>query len=69
MPRLRGRAVIPWTILLGETNVGSTIFWLGAGADDGPIAAQSRYRIDPETITARDLYDRVLIALTEMLTR
>ncbi|SDL79912.1 methionyl-tRNA formyltransferase [Aliiruegeria lutimaris] len=67
LPRLRGRAVIPWTILLGETTSGSTIFWLGAGADDGPIAAQSHYSIDPETITARDLYDRVLIALTEML--
>lgn len=67
LPRLRGRGVIPWTILLGETDVGASLFWLGEGADDGPIAAQSRYAIDPETVTARELYDRALRALTGLL--
>ncbi|GAB2208772.1 methionyl-tRNA formyltransferase [Roseibium sp. ROS1] len=67
LPRLRGRGVIPWTILVGETEAGATLFWLGEGVDDGPIAAQMRYDIDPETITARELYDRVRNAVSQML--
>lgn len=67
LPRLRGRGVIPWTVLLGESDVGASLFWLGEGADDGPIAAQARYAVDPETVTARELYDRALQALTELL--
>lgn len=67
LPRLRGRGVIPWTILLGETVAGASLFWLREGVDDGPIAAQARYEIDPETITARELYDRVRQAVSEML--
>ncbi len=67
LPRLRGRGVIPWTVLLQERNVGSSLFWLGEGADDGPIAAQARYAVDPETVTARDLYDRSLRAVSGLL--
>ncbi len=67
LPRLRGRGVIPWTVLLGERDVGASLFWLGEGADDGPIAAQARYAVDPDTVTARELYDRALQALTELL--
>lgn len=67
LPRLRGRGVIPWTVLLGERNVGSSLFWLGEGADDGPIAAQARYAVDPDTVTARELYDRSLRAISGLL--
>ncbi|WP_282021746.1 methionyl-tRNA formyltransferase [Ruegeria faecimaris] len=67
LPRLRGRGVIPWTVILGETDVGASLFWLGEGADDGPIAAQARYAVDPDTVTARELYDRALQALTQLL--
>ncbi|MGI9368815.1 MAG: methionyl-tRNA formyltransferase [Ruegeria sp.] len=67
LPRLRGRGVIPWTVLLGERDVGASLFWLGEGADDGPIAAQARYAVDPETVTARELYDRAMQALTGLL--
>lgn len=52
---------------MGETEAGATLFWLGEGVDDGPIAAQMRYDIDPETITARELYDRVRNAVSQML--
>ncbi|WP_299503536.1 formyltransferase family protein [uncultured Roseobacter sp.] len=67
LPKLRGRGVLPWTILLGERDVGASLFWLGAGADDGPLAAQARFQINPDTVTARELYDRVLEALAGML--
>lgn len=67
LPRLRGRAVIPWAILLGESEMGSSLFWIDAGTDTGDIAAKARFRVDPETITARELYDRHLAALTDLL--
>ncbi|MES0863511.1 formyltransferase family protein [Ruegeria sp. SCPT10] len=67
LPKLRGRGVIPWTVLLRERNVGSSLFWLGEGADDGPIAAQARYAVDPNTVTARELYDRSLRAISGLL--
>jgi methionyl-tRNA formyltransferase len=67
LPRLRGRAVIPWAILLGEREVGSTLFWIDEGTDTGAIAAKTRFTIDPDTVTARELYDRHLEALAGML--
>ncbi|MDJ0993792.1 MAG: methionyl-tRNA formyltransferase [Dinoroseobacter sp.] len=67
LPRLRGRAVIPWTILTGEDQSGGTLFWMDEGVDTGDIAAQSRFPIDPERETARGLYDKQTTALTGML--
>src|SRR5262245_43904158 len=37
LPKMRGRAVIPWTILIGERETGSTLFWIDEGTDSGPI--------------------------------
>ncbi|SMX47328.1 methionyl-tRNA formyltransferase [Actibacterium lipolyticum] len=67
LPKLRGRAVIPWTILLGEDRSGASIFWLGDGADTGDIAAQLVFPIDPHEETARGLYDKQLDAIKELL--
>ncbi|MCB1355585.1 MAG: hypothetical protein KDK53_03500 [Maritimibacter sp.] len=67
LPRLRGRAVIPWTILAGERQSGATLFWIDAGVDTGDIAAQTVFAIDPETETARGLYDKQISALAQML--
>lgn len=67
LPRLRGRGVIPWTILLGLEETGATLFWLGEGADTGPIAAQRRFPVDPRHETAATLYARQIAALAEML--
>lgn len=67
LPRMRGRAVIPWTILRGETEGGASLFWLGEGADDGDIALQRLFPLDPEAETARSYYDKVVAALREML--
>jgi methionyl-tRNA formyltransferase len=57
LPRFRGRAVIPWTILMDEEMSGSTLFWLDEGVDSGAIVAQRLFPISPEE-TARSLYDK-----------
>lgn len=66
LPRLRGRAVIPWTILLDEKITGSTLFWLDEGVDTGPILAQRFFHLAPDE-TATTLYARHLQALEEVL--
>lgn len=67
LPRMRGRAVIPWQILTGQQQGGATLFWIGEGIDDGPIAAQALFDIDPHTITARQLYDRAVSEMSGLL--
>jgi methionyl-tRNA formyltransferase len=57
LPRFRGRAVIPWTILANEPTTGSTFFWLDAGVDSGPIIVQELFPVAPDE-TARSLYDK-----------
>lgn len=67
LPRMRGRGVIPWTILRNEPESGATLFWLGEGVDTGPIAAQKVFPVDPRGETARSLYDKSTDALAKML--
>jgi len=66
LPRLRGRAVIPWTILLGEGESASTLFWLDEGTDSGPILLQRHFALSPEE-SARSLYDKHTANLAAML--
>ncbi len=67
LPRFRGHCAIPWTILSRARDAGTSLFWLSEGVCDGPIAAQARYAINPDTVTSRELYDRALRALTGLL--
>ncbi|MBX9459780.1 MAG: methionyl-tRNA formyltransferase [Rhizobium sp.] len=57
LPRMRGRAVIPWTILRNEAITGSTLFWLDEGMDSGDILLQRLFPVEAEE-TARSLYDK-----------
>jgi len=66
LPRLRGRAVIPWTILLDEKITASTLFWIDDGVDSGPLLAQQFLHIAPDE-TATTLYARHMRALAAML--
>jgi len=66
LPRLRGRAAIPWTILLGERITASTLFWVGEGVDEGPILAQRFFIVAPDE-TARSLYTKHMRALERAL--
>ncbi|BCP53914.1 methionyl-tRNA formyltransferase [Kaistia sp. 32K] len=66
LPHMRGRAVIPWTILLGKRETAATLFWLDAGVDSGPILLQQMITVRPDE-TARGLYDKQTEALARML--
>ena len=46
LPRGRGRAPIPWTIVKAEIEFGVTLQWLVKGADKGPICSQNTRRVD-----------------------
>lgn len=66
LPRLRGRAVIPWTILTGMTETAATLFWLDEGTDSGPILLQTPVPVAPDE-TAASLYAKHTAALAAML--
>ncbi|HTH27418.1 MAG TPA: formyltransferase family protein [Sphingobium sp.] len=66
LPRLRGRAVIPWTILLDEKITASTLFRLDEGVDSGPIIAQKFFHVAPDE-TAGTLYAKHMRALRHIL--
>lgn len=66
LPRLRGRAVIPWTILLDEPITASSLFWLADGTDTGDILRQEFIHVASDE-TAQTLYDKHMSALRCML--
>ena len=66
LPRMRGRAVIPWTILLGEHATAASLFWLDDGVDSGPILLQEPIAVAADE-TARTLYGKQTAALARML--
>jgi methionyl-tRNA formyltransferase len=66
LPTGRGRAPIPWAILLGLPQTGVTLFKMDQGVDSGPIVAQLRVAIEPRE-TAATLYDKVGQAHAELL--
>src|SRR3546814_5174240 len=68
LPRLRGRGVIPWTILANEPITAGTLFWIDDGADSGPILEQAFFHVAPDE-TAASLYARHMRALGEMMPR
>ncbi|KXU32795.1 MULTISPECIES: formyltransferase family protein [unclassified Sphingobium] len=68
LPRLRGRAAIPWTILQQEPITAGTLFWIDAGTDTGDIVDQQYFHVAPDE-TAATLYAKHMRALAVMLDR
>jgi methionyl-tRNA formyltransferase len=66
LPQMRGRAVIPWTILLALAETGSTMFWMTTGLDDGEIVYQRSFRVNARE-TAAGLYSKHMEALADMV--
>ncbi|TCU15181.1 methionyl-tRNA formyltransferase [Rhizobium sullae] len=66
LPKLRGRAVIPWTILTHQQETGASFFWIDDGIDTGDILRQQRFRLRNDE-TARSLYDRQRSAIRELI--
>jgi methionyl-tRNA formyltransferase len=69
LPRHRGRAPIPWTILSGLARTGVTLFEIVDGtADSGPIVGQIEVPVAPDE-TATSLFDRIARAHVELVRR
>ena len=66
LPRLRGRAAIPWTILEREPITAGTLFWIDRGVDTGAILDQHFFHVAPLE-TAATLYAKHMAALSSML--
>jgi methionyl-tRNA formyltransferase len=66
LPVGRGRAPIPWVILLGLPQTGVTLFQMDLGVDSGPIIAQTTIAVGPRE-TATDLYAKVADAHAALL--
>ncbi|MCM1213749.1 MAG: hypothetical protein NC331_00605 [Lachnospiraceae bacterium] len=62
LPKYRGRAALPWMILLGEKELKVSFFKLDEGMDSGDIICQYPYMIeDVDYVT--DVYDKVCQAI------
>jgi len=68
LPRLRGRAAIPWTLLNDEPITAGTLFWIDEGVDSGPVFEQRFFHVAPDE-TAASLYAKHMDALAAMVAR
>jgi Methionyl-tRNA formyltransferase len=68
LPRLRGRGVIPWTIVNREPITAGSLFWIDDGVDTGPILDQHYFHLSPRE-DAASLYRKHVRALEIMLHR
>jgi len=68
LPRMRGRAAIPWTILNDEPITAGTLFWIDHGTDTGDVLDQQYFHVAPDE-TAATLYAKHMEALSAMLDR
>lgn len=66
LPRLRGRGVIPWTILADEPITGATLFWIDDSVDGGAILAQRFFHLALDE-TATTLYARHMAELRSLM--
>lgn len=67
LPRHRGRAPIPWTILSGLARTGVTLFEIvDTTADSGAIVGQVVVDVEPDD-TATTLFDRLAEAHVELI--
>jgi len=72
LPKYRGRAPIPWTIIKGLKKSGLTFFWIDEGVDNGDILDQKEFFIS-EKEDATSLMEKITeigkIMLIENLTK
>jgi len=66
LPKYRGRAPIPWSIIKGLKESALTFFWLDSGVDNGDILIQKKFPIEIND-TARDVYKKVISIGEDML--
>jgi len=65
LPKYRGRAPIPWTILKKLKHSALTFFFIEEGIDDGDILDQKIFEIDDDDATS--LYDKITVLGEQMI--
>lgn len=68
LPRLRGRSVLSWTILLQLERTAGSLFWIDEGTDSGALLAQESFALEAR-VRLGDLLDLHMAALKQMLER
>lgn len=58
LPKYRGRAPIPWTIIKGLKESALTFFYIQEGVDNGDILDQSKFKVAEED-DASSLYQKI----------
>lgn len=66
LPKNRGRAVIPWTIINGEKETGITFFKIDEGMDSGNILYQGKIILTDKE-TSKSFYDKILKELKKAI--
>lgn len=66
LPKYRGRAPIPWSIIKGLNESALTFFYMDVGIDDGDILDQKKFSIN-ENDDASSLYEKMTEAGKQML--
>lgn len=68
LPECRGRAVIPWTILMGKSTTGTSLLWLDEGVDSGDLVGTEMISVAPDE-TAGTLLEKHMVALDQLMER
>jgi methionyl-tRNA formyltransferase len=68
LPKYRGRAPIPWSIIKNLPESGLTFFYMAEGTDDGDILDQTKFEISYND-DASTLYDKITILGKNMLVK
>ncbi|MDP6580968.1 MAG: methionyl-tRNA formyltransferase [Vicinamibacterales bacterium] len=66
LPRHRGRAPVPWSIIFGLRKSGMSLFHLSAGPDDGDLIGQSTFAIQPDD-SATEVYAKSVDAAEQLV--
>ncbi|MGQ0376485.1 MAG: methionyl-tRNA formyltransferase [Nitrososphaerota archaeon] len=59
LPKFRGRAPIPWSIIKGLKESALTFFYMCEGIDDGDILDQQKFEINEED-DAESIYEKII---------
>ena len=66
LPKYRGRAPIPWTILKNLKESALTLFYMRSGIDNGDILAQKKFSIS-DIDDATSIYEKIISLGKDML--
>ena len=66
LPKYRGRAPIPWSIIKGLEESALTFFWIDKQVDRGDILIQKKFKININD-TAKDVYNKMIFTGKDMI--